>query len=83
MPSCRHLAPALPYLPTVPLALRRREAITTTIRCDCGFEVEVTDEPTLVRTIQEHAEQAHHMQFSTEQALLAAFRAELGDLTSD
>jgi predicted small metal-binding protein len=49
------------------------------LRCDCGFEVRADDEAELVAQVQRHALSAHAMQFSSEEVLQLAFRAELGD----
>jgi predicted small metal-binding protein len=49
------------------------------LRCDCGFEVRANDEAELVAQVQRHALSAHAMQFSPEEVLQLAFRAELGD----
>jgi predicted small metal-binding protein len=49
------------------------------LRCDCGFEVRARDEAGLVAQVQQHALSAHAMQFSSEEVLQLAFRAELGD----
>ena len=49
------------------------------LRCDCGFEARAEDERDLVAQVQRHAVEAHGMALSAEEALLLAFRAELGD----
>lgn len=51
------------------------------LHCDCGFEVQADDEAELVARVQRHALEAHGMQFSPEEALQLAFRAELGEAT--
>ena len=50
------------------------------LNCDCGFEVHADDENELVARVQRHALEAHGMQFSREEVLQLAFRAELGDV---
>jgi hypothetical protein len=51
------------------------------LRCECGFEVYADDEAELVARVQRHALEAHGMQFSPEEVLQLAFRAELGEAT--
>jgi predicted small metal-binding protein len=51
------------------------------LRCDCGFEVHADDEAELVAQVQRHALRVHGMQFSPEEVLQLAFRAELGERT--
>jgi hypothetical protein len=48
------------------------------LQCDCGFEVRAEDEGELIAQVQRHAVEAHGMALTTEQALLLAFRAQLG-----
>jgi hypothetical protein len=48
------------------------------LQCDCGFKARAADEEGLVAEVQRHARDAHNMALSHEQALLLAFRAELG-----
>jgi Protein of unknown function (DUF1059) len=52
------------------------------LQCDCGFKARAADEEGLVAEVQRHARNAHGMALSHEQALLLAFRAELGANTS-
>ena len=47
------------------------------LHCDCGFEARAEDEDDLVAEVQRHAQEAHGMALSHEEALLLAFRAEL------
>jgi len=49
------------------------------LQCDCGFEAHAEDESDLVAQVQRHAVEAHGMALSSEQALLLAFRAQLGE----
>jgi Protein of unknown function (DUF1059) len=49
------------------------------LQCDCGFEARAEDESDLVAQVQRHAVEAHGMALSSEQALLLAFRAQLGE----
>ena len=51
------------------------------LHCDCGFEARAADEDGLVAEVQRHAREAHGMALSHDEALLLAFRAELGDTT--
>jgi predicted small metal-binding protein len=51
----------------------------TVLQCDCGFEVHADDEAELVAEVQRHALEAHGMQFSPDEVLQLAFRAELGE----
>ena len=49
------------------------------LHCDCGFEARAADEDGLVAEVQRHAREAHGMALSHDEALLLAFRAELGE----
>jgi hypothetical protein len=49
------------------------------LQCDCGFEARAGDEGELVEQVQRHAVEAHGMALSPEQALVLAFRAQLGE----
>ena len=49
------------------------------LQCDCGFEARAEDESDLVDQVQRHAVEAHGMALSSEQALVLAFRAQLGE----
>jgi predicted small metal-binding protein len=49
----------------------------TVLHCDCGFEVHADDEAELVARVQRHALDAHGMQFTAEEVLQLASRAEL------
>lgn len=48
------------------------------VQCDCGFEARADDEDGLVEEVQRHAWEAHGMALSHDEALVVAFRAELG-----
>ena len=50
------------------------------IHCDCGFEAHAGDEDGLVGEVRRHAWEAHGMALSHDEALLLAFRAELGEI---
>ncbi len=50
-----------------------------TLQCDCGFVARAEDEDDLVVQVQRHAVEAHGMALSAEQALLMAFRAQMGE----
>jgi hypothetical protein len=46
---------------------------------DCGFEARAEDEGELIAQVQRHTLEAHGMVLTTEQTLLLAFRAQLGE----
>lgn len=48
------------------------------LHCHCGFEARGWDENALVSEVRRHAREAHGMALTDEEALLLAFRAELG-----
>lgn len=48
------------------------------LQCDCGFEARAADEDGLVAEVQRHAREVHGMALSRDEALVLAFRAELG-----
>lgn len=48
------------------------------LHCHCGFEARGWDEKALVSEVRRHAREAHGMALTDEEALLLAFRAELG-----
>lgn len=48
------------------------------LQCECGFLARADDENGLVDQVQRHAREAHGMALSHDDALLLAFRAELG-----
>jgi hypothetical protein len=52
------------------------------LQCDCGFEARADHEEGLVAEVQRHAREAHGMALSHDEALLLAFRAQLGEDTS-
>jgi Protein of unknown function (DUF1059) len=47
------------------------------LSCECGYAVRASDEATLVLEAQRHAREAHRIDLTTEQVLLAAFDEEL------
>jgi hypothetical protein len=49
------------------------------LHCDCGFEARAHHEEGLVAEVQRHARDAHGMALSHDEALLLAFRAQLGE----
>jgi hypothetical protein len=49
------------------------------LHCECGFEARAAHEDELVAQVGRHAREAHGMALSQEEALLLAFRAELGE----
>jgi hypothetical protein len=48
------------------------------LNCHCGFEARGEDEEALVSDVRRHARETHGMALSPDEALLLAFRAELG-----
>jgi hypothetical protein len=52
------------------------------LRCDCGYEVLGKTDEELVVGIRRHALEAHGMEFTSEEALLVAFRVQLDDFPS-
>jgi hypothetical protein len=48
------------------------------LQCECGFEARAEDEGELVAEVQRHAREAHGMALSHDEALLLAFRVQLG-----
>jgi Protein of unknown function (DUF1059) len=48
------------------------------LQCDCGFEARAADEDGLVARVQRHAQDAHGMALSHDEALLLVFVGELG-----
>ena len=48
------------------------------LQCDCGFEARAEDEDGLVAEVQRHAWEEHRMALSHDEALLLAFRVQLG-----
>jgi Protein of unknown function (DUF1059) len=48
------------------------------LHCDCGFDARGEDEDGLVAEVQRHAREAHGMALSYDEALLLAFRVQLG-----
>jgi Protein of unknown function (DUF1059) len=53
--------------------------VESVLQCDCGFEARAEEEGDLIAQVQRHAVVAHGMALSSEQALLLAFRAQLGE----
>jgi predicted small metal-binding protein len=47
------------------------------LRCDCGYEVQASDEAGLVEEIRVHAQEAHGIVFSVEDALVVLLRSQL------
>ena len=47
------------------------------VRCECGYEVTLTDEAELITEIRRHAREAHGIAFSVEEALLVVLRSQL------
>jgi hypothetical protein len=47
------------------------------VRCDCGFEARAGHEERLVAEVRRHAQEAHGMALTLEEALLLVFRAGL------
>jgi predicted small metal-binding protein len=57
------------------------QATDKAVRCDCGHEVRAGSEEQLVAEVQDHAREAHGIEFSREDALLVVLRTELHDAT--
>jgi len=49
----------------------------TALRCDCGHLVLASDEAGLVEDIRAHAQEAHGIVFSVEDALVVLLRSQL------
>ena len=49
------------------------------IHCDCGFDARAEDEEALVAEVRRHAQDAHGMSLSRDEAVLLVFRAELNE----
>ena len=47
------------------------------LRCDCGYPVIAADEAGLVEEIRVHAQEAHGIVFSVEDALVVLLRSQL------
>jgi len=47
------------------------------LRCDCGFEARAEDEDGLIAEVQRHAQEAHGMSLTHDEALVLAFGVEL------
>ena len=58
-----------------------REIVERVLHCECGFEACAEDEDRLVAEVQRHAREAHGMALSHDEALLLAFRVQLGART--
>jgi predicted small metal-binding protein len=41
------------------------------VECECGWKLETDDEEELVKGVQEHASEVHHMQGVTKEQVLA------------
>jgi hypothetical protein len=52
--------------------------VDSLVQCHCGFEVRAEHEEELVAEVQRHAWEAHGMDLSHDEALLLAFRVQLG-----
>ncbi len=48
------------------------------LRCDCGYLTTAIDEAGLIDEIRRHAQVAHGVAFTIEDALLVVLRSELG-----
>jgi predicted small metal-binding protein len=53
------------------------QATDKSVRCDCGHHVRAVSEEQLLAEVQDHAREAHGIEFSREDALLVVLRAEL------
>jgi predicted small metal-binding protein len=54
-----------------------------TVRCDCGYEALADDEDELLTAIQKHAQEAHGIGFTREDAMLVVLRSETNEGGSD
>jgi hypothetical protein len=57
-----------------------RGIVDRMLQCDCGFKACAEHEDELVAEVQRHAWEAHGMALSRDEALLLAFRVQLGAL---
>ncbi len=64
------------FFPTL-VIVAAMQATNKFVRCDCGHEVRALSEEQLLAEVQEHAREAHGIEFSREDALLVVLRAEL------
>jgi hypothetical protein len=60
-------------------SVRRVESWDKVLHCDCGFAARAADEDGLVAEVQRHARETHSMALSYDEALVLAFRAQLGE----
>ncbi len=44
-----------------------RTGVAKVVRCNCGIELRNTNEQELIRSVQEHAREAHDLQLNDEQ----------------
>jgi hypothetical protein len=58
-----------------------RRSTRKVLRCDCGYEVSAETDEELVVGVRGHALDAHGMEFTTEDALLVAFRVQLDEFS--
>jgi predicted small metal-binding protein len=64
------------FFPTLVIVVAM-QTTNKAVRCDCGHEVRAVSEEQLLAEVQEHAREAHGIEFSHEDALLVVLRAEL------
>jgi hypothetical protein len=71
--DCRGIAVPL----TAVTSIRRAMPDDKTPSCECGYRVTAADEAGRVEEVRTHAQQAHGIAFSAEDALLVLLRSEL------
>jgi predicted small metal-binding protein len=50
---------------------RQGDEMKKRVECECGWKLETDDEEKLVKGVQEHASEVHHMQGVTKEQVLA------------
>jgi predicted small metal-binding protein len=54
-----------------PARQAKGDAMKKRVECECGWVLETDDEEKLVKGVQEHASEVHHMQGVTKEQVLA------------
>ena len=49
----------------------KEKSMKKRVECECGWKLETDDEEKLVKGVQEHASEVHHMQGVTKEQVLA------------
>ena len=67
------MVPKIPQTAPVKMASpgRARRNMKKRVECECGWKLETDDEDKLVKGVQEHASEVHHMQGVTREQVLA------------